>query len=185
MAPIKNPFAFVSTLSKKEKFIFAVTAAFIIIAFLDRVVFQVIFSKMEVLDEQIKAQQLLIKKDLRVLAQKNAIISEDTRYSVYSVKPKSEEEEISGILKEIESLATQAAVYMGEIKPAGVKDEKIAKKYSITLTCEATMEQLAQFMNLIENSKVLFIIDSYSLAIKDREKGTLKCALAISKVVVP
>src|SRR5512136_2530041 len=113
MAPVKNPFAFVNTLSKKEKFILAIAASFIIIAFLDRVVFQVIFSKMEVLDEQIKAQQLLIKKDLRVLAQKDAIVAEDTRYSVYSIKPKSEEEEISGILKEIESLATQASVYMG------------------------------------------------------------------------
>jgi Tfp pilus assembly protein PilO len=182
---IKLPLDFIQRLSKEEKLIFFIAVSFAIIAFLDRVVFHVIFSKMATLDEQIKMQQTLIKKNLRILSEKDAILNLDKEYSVYSVQAKSQEEEISGILKEIENLASQAAVYMSEIKPAGLKDEKVFRKYSIILNCEATMEQIANFMYRMENSNTLFTIDNYSLAVKDKEKGTLKCTMTVSKVVVP
>jgi hypothetical protein len=182
---MKSSLAFFAKMSKKEKLVFGIALGFVLIAFFDRVIFAAIMSRMRTIDEETRTKQLVLKKDLKVLAQKDAILTQDKDYSVYSVQAKSEEEEISGILKEIEGLATQAGVYLGEIKPGGVKEETVMKKYTITLACEATMEQLAGFMYLIENSKTLFTIDNYSLTVKDKEKGTLKCGMTISKVVVP
>jgi len=182
---MKVDLAFFAKMSKKERLVFAVALGIVLIAFFDRVIFSAIMSRMKAIDEDTRTKQLLLKKDLKVLAQKEAILSQDEDYSVYSVQAKSEEEEISGILKAIEGLATQAGVYLGEIKPGGVKEETVMKKYTITLACEAAMEQLAGFMYLIENSKTLFTVDNYSLTVKDKEKGTLKCGMTISKVVVP
>lgn len=176
---------FWTKLSKQEKIIFYVATAFVILAIMDRLVFNVIFSRMESIDGDIKSQELLIKKDLKLLSQKDLILKLDKQYSKYSVKAKSTEEEISAILKEIETLAAKSQIVLIEVKPTNSVDEKHIKKYSITLSCEGTMEQLASFISYIENSTELFAVDNYSLTSKDREKGILRCNMTISKIVIP
>lgn len=82
-------------------------------------------------------------------------------------------------------MASQAKVTLVEVKPTDLKSEKIIKRYSINLNCEATMEQLASFMFLLENSTTLFTVDNYNITSKDKEKGILKCNMVVSKIVIP
>ncbi len=172
-------------MSQKEKMIAYVSLGCVLVAFFDIFILQAIMARVHSIDEQIKTKELLIKKDLKILSQKSVIEKQEHLYSVYSVEVKSQEEEISAVLKEIEQLATKAAVTLIEVKPTDLKTEKVIKRYSISLNCEATMEQLANFMNLIVDSPVLFTIDAYNLASRDKEKGILKCNMVISKIVVP
>ncbi len=176
--------SFLTKMSKQEKMIAYFAFAAILLALLDRFIFSTILTKIRLIDDQIKLQELSLKKNSKIIAQKELIKKEDEQYAIYSVESKTQEEEISGVLKEIEMLASQSAINLVEIKPTDLKTEKILKRYSISLTCEATMEQLTNFMFLIDSSKVLFTIDNYSLVSKDREKGIVKCTMNISKVVV-
>lgn len=177
--------AFWGRLNKKEKIVAYITIACVLIAFFDGFILKSIFSKVRSVEEEIKIKELQLKKDLKILARKDTITNDGQSYSVYSIEAKSQEEEISSVLREIEILASRAGVSLSDVKPEALKPEKIIKRYSINLTCEANMEQLATFMFLIENSKILFTVDSYSITSKDKEKGILKCNMVISKIVIP
>lgn len=172
-------------LSKQEKILAYVAIAFVIIAFFDRFILDAMMDKMNSIEGQIRMKELLIKKDSRILSQKDVIASQQQQYSAYAVQANSEAEEISVVLKEIDTLAKQTGVNLIETKPTELVSEKIIKRYSILLTCEGTMEQLANFLFQIENSKTLFMVEKYDLSSRDKEKGIVKCVMSISKVVVP
>jgi len=177
--------SFWQKLSKKEKTVAYIAIAAVFIAFFDGFIFQSILGKIRSIEDQIKTTELLIRKNMKMLAEKDMIAAQEQRYSDYSIEAKSQEEEILSVLKEIETLASKSSVNLIEVKPTDLKSEKIIKRYSISISCEATMEQLANFMYQLEISKAIFTIDSYSLVSKDKDKGILRCAMVISKVVVP
>ncbi|MCU0666229.1 MAG: hypothetical protein MUF05_03930 [Candidatus Omnitrophica bacterium] len=173
-----------SKFSKQEKLITYIAVAFLVMAIFDRLVLSAILAKIGSQEEQIRMQELSIKKNLKILSQKDLIQKQDQEFSVYLSNATSQEEELSSILKEIETLANKANVSLGEIKPVDLKEEKLMKKYSVSLSCEATMEQLADFIFRLETSNSLFNIVSYNIASKDKEKGTVKCNMSITKTVV-
>lgn len=175
---------FFSKMSKKEKIIFYVAIFFVVAAIFDRLILRIIFNKINSLEESIRAQELRIKKDFKIISQKDVISKQQEQYAQYSSQAKSQEEEISGALKEIEILAGKTQVNLSEIKPTELKAEKLIKRYIVSLSCEGTMEQLINFMFQLEDSKALFSIENYSLASKDKEKGILKASMVISKTVV-
>jgi hypothetical protein len=87
-------------------------------------------------------------------------------------------------LKEIEVLADKNSVYLIDMKPAGLKDLGTSRKYSITLNCEAQMEQVISFLYSIENSPSLFLIEKYQISPKSKETSVAKCNITITKVVI-
>ncbi|MBU2258472.1 MAG: hypothetical protein KJ926_05065, partial [Candidatus Omnitrophica bacterium] len=71
------------------------------------------------------------------------------------------------------------------LKPSGIKDMGPFKKYFITLSCEAQVEQLVGFFYGIENSDKLLSIDKYQLMPKSSESSVAKCSMTISKMTLP
>ena len=47
------------------------------------------------------------------------------------------------------------------------------------------MEQLVDFMYNIENSDKLLMIEKYQISPKSKESSVAKCAMSISKIVIP
>lgn len=177
--------SFFDKLSKSEKTFLVVAMVAVFIALFDRVVMQTILHKSATIEEDIRAKESALRSDIRLLSQKDRIEHEGQGFSAYAVEGTSQEEEISTVLKEIERLAREASVNLIEIKPTDLKAEKVVKKYVLSVSAEGTLSQLAAFIFRMESSKNLFAVDTYSLTVKDRDKGILRCAMSISKIVVP
>ena len=176
--------SFLAKLSKKEKAIASIAIVFIVLALFDRFMLNTILVKISSIDENVKTQELLIKKGLRVLAQKDAILKQLKAYSVYDVDAKTQEEEMAGLLKSLEVTSGKSSVIVTEVKLADFKLEKIKKEYFISLSCDGTMEQLVNFIFNLEHSKDLFTVENYSLTSKDKEKGIVHCIMSISKTFI-
>ncbi len=188
--PIKFPdpqkfLARVARLKKKEKLFLAIAAAFVSLAFLDRLIIAPILSKMASLNKQLQDIEAGIKKDVKIVAQKNRIRSEEAQYATYFQKQQTEDEEMTALLKEVESLADKCAVYIVDMKPAGAKNLGSTKKHYVNVSCEATMEQLVTFMFAVESSTKLLVIDKYAISPKSKDSESAKCTLTIAKVVLP
>lgn len=175
---------FITKLSKTEKTIAAAAICFIVLAVFDRLMFDSILSRINSVDQDVKTNELIIKKGLKILAQKKAIMAQLEHYSSYDVDAKTQEEEISSLLKSIETTAGKSLVVVTDVKLADFKSEKLLKKYSVSLGCEGTMEQCINFMFNLEHSKDLFTIENYQITSKDKEKGIVKCQMNISKTVI-
>ena len=175
---------FLGRLSKKEKAIFYVAVLIVSLLVLDRAIISPVFSKIRVLNKEIQDEQANIKKNLRILAQKDKILTGSSKYSsLLGDSNLSADEQITLVLKELESLASKSSVYLVDMKPAGIKESGSSKRILINLNCEAQMEQLVDFMYNMENSKSLISIEKYQLTPKTKESSVAKCSISVYKVV--
>ena len=172
-------------LSKTERRILAVTILFVAIAFVDRVIVLPISTTLASLNLTISEQETAIKKSMSVLLHKGGIVAESKEYMSYSVEAKNPEEEMVGLLKEVESVAEKAGVSLIYVKPGTIKEENGMKKYYSNLECEAPMEQVATFFYDIESSNQLIKIEKFQIQPKSKDSSIARCTVAVYKTVLP
>ncbi len=177
--------AWISKLSKNEKIIFYLSIVLVAVAFLDRGIISPLVNKMEILKEEKKTVLDEMKKNLRIINQRQRIQDEERKYSSFALQARSEEEEIAALLKKLESLATKASVYLVNLKPANVQMEGLVKKFVINLSCEGEMEQLISFIYLVESSNMLLQIGAFNLSPKSKKSTVVKGEILIYKIVLP
>jgi len=185
MFKIKDMRAFLARFSKREKAVFYAAGLVLLLTILDRLVISPITDKIKSLEDDIAEEKSSIKKSMRILRYKDRIVTEKKRYKDYMQSSKSEEEEMTGILKVVEKQAKSAGIYLIDMKPGDVKKMASTKKYTVNLNCEAQMEQLIDFMYEIESSKKLLTIERFQIAPKSRESSVASCRLTISKLTAP
>jgi Tfp pilus assembly protein PilO len=120
-----------------------------------------------------------------ILSQKDKILSESAKYATYLSRMKSEDEETTTLLKEIEALANKTAISLIDMKPTALKSAGTYKKFLVNLNCEAQMEQLVDFMYNIENSNKLLVIERYQISPKSKESSIARCSMSIAKIFMP
>ena len=175
---------FLGRLSKKDKIIFYITVFVVSLLILDRAIISPVFFKIQSLNKKILDKQSEIKKNLRILAQKDRILAQGAKYSSFLGNSQaSDDEQVTLVLKELESLASKSSVYLVDMKPAGVKISGSSKRILVNLNCEAQMEQLVDFMYNMENSSSLISIERYQLTPKTKESSVAKCSISAYKVV--
>ena len=185
MMNIQSIYKILSGLSKRERFIFYGAIFFISLTFLDRLAISPILSNMQEVNTEIKEKESGIGRNLHILAYKEKILKESRKYAHFFGVVESEDEEMASLLKEIESLANKASVYLVDIKPGGVEPEQEYYKYFVKLTCESQMEQLIDFMYFIESSDNLLFIDKYRISPKSRGSSVAVCSISVFKIAVP
>ncbi len=174
-----------SHLSKKERIMLYAAIFILSLVLLDRLIIHPIYSKIGSLDKEIREKESAIKKNIRIVSQKDRILTESAKYSSFLSASESEEEEMTSILKEIETMANKNSVYLFDMKPGSPRKMGASKKYTVNLNCEAQMEQLTEFMYNIENSNKLLTIEKYEISPKSKESSIAKCSMSISKIAMP
>lgn len=176
---------FLLRLSKKERLLFYCAVFFVSLVLLDRLAINAILSKLRSLDEDAKRIQAGLKKDFRILAQRDRIAKLKNKYASYIAAVKSDDEEMVLFLKEIERLADKNSISLADLKPAGAGVEGDYKKYTINLNCEAPMEALINFIYSVENSDKLMSVEKYQLVPKTRNSDMAQCSITVSRIVIP
>ena len=185
MINLKSLQTFIARLSKKEKILFYGAAIFIFLVLLDKAVITPSVSKMKSQDDEIREKKLIIKKDIRILALKNRIEEEHKKYEGYFSKIGSLEEERTSMLKEIENLASENAVYLVYVRPGEMRTEGPFKNLLVNLNCEGEMPQVVSFLYSIENSTKLLTIEKYVISPKAEGSSIAQCRITVSKILMP
>ncbi len=171
-------------MSKREKIIFYCALIFLSVTVADRFIISPIFHKMQTLNKETNETKTAIRKDLHILVHKDRILSDSKKHKNLLSSLMSDEEEMTSILKEIENLANKSGIYLVDMKPGGLADIEVSKKYTVNLNCEAQMEQLMEFMYSVEKSDKLLTIERYQISPKSRDSSVARCRMTISKVVM-
>ena len=167
-----------------EKKILWAAVALVGLALADHVLIMPVGITLSGLNTSIREQESAIKKSMSVLLHKDGILSESRDYMSYSVEAKDPEEEMVGLLREVESVAEKSGVSLVYVKPAATHEEKSVKKYYCTLECEGPMEQVATFFHAIESSTKLLKIEKYQLQPKNKESTIVRGVITIYKTVL-
>lgn len=170
-------------LSLREKRILYGAVGLIGLILVERLVVHPIASKLAGLDRSIHDQKTAIRKSMHVLLQKEKIMRESKQYASYSLESKGPEEEMTGLLKEIEAIANHSSVTLLYVKPVSAKESGNAKKYYASLECEAPMEEAVRFFYNIESAARLLKIEKYTISPKSKDSSIARCTVTVSKTV--
>ncbi len=175
---------FFQRLSQREKIILYVSVAVVLMVAADQLVLSPIRKNVQSLDQKILDTETNIKRSIRLLSQKEKMMKEAEHYATYAASSKSSDDDVLVLLKQVQELASQASVNLLYSKPAagGTKERNV---HSISLECEGQMEQLINFFYAIENSKLLFRIEKYSLQTTSKGSSVVKCAATVSMAGIP
>ena len=184
MLTAKTIRVFLSNMSKKDKYIFYSAVIIVSLAVLDRAVVNPIFSKIDSLNKQIIEMEANVKRNARILSQKDRILQESAKYKSFMVSPGTDEEENTSLLREIGEIAGKSEVYLEDMRPSGIMDMGAYKKFTVTLSCEGQMEQIANFILNVENSTNLLTVEKYQISPKAKGSSIAKCSAVISKTAL-
>lgn len=183
---LQNIATTLARLNKREKAILYVAVTFILFLLLFNFIIYPIYSKIHSLGSQIREREKSINTNLRIISQKDKIVNERRRYASFLRRPASDEEGMTSLLKQVEALANKSSLYVVDMKPGGIKEDKDkTKRYIVNLTGEGQMEQIVEFIYNVENADELLMVEKYQINPKTRESSVAECAIVISKIVMP
>lgn len=174
-----------NSFTKKEKLLLYATLFIIAATLLDRLIILPVYSKIKSLNTQIRDREVSIANNLHILAQQDRIEQEIKNYSSFLHSSATDEENMTSVLKRVEELANKSSLYIVDMKPGGIKENKDkTKKYTVTLSCEGQMEQVMMFLFNIESAGELLMIEKYQVNPKTRDSSVAQCVISIAKVVL-
>ncbi|MGE5308158.1 MAG: type 4a pilus biogenesis protein PilO [Deltaproteobacteria bacterium] len=174
-----------SKLSKQEKAFLFVAIIAVGVSLVDRVIVRALWTRIRELDGKIEAREAGIRKDLKIMAQKQRIEIQQTKYRPFLGAQPTENEEFTLFLKEVDTLARDSGIYVVDMKPTGTKQAGDSVKYMVNLNVEAEMGALVRFLYTIEDLNKLMTVEKYQVQPKSRDSQTAKCSMLVSKLVIP
>jgi Tfp pilus assembly protein PilO len=135
------------------------------------------------IDSQTRLTKVKLQKSLSIIKDKERI---DKEYAAYAdrLKPKSsDEEELTSILNELETLARNANLKIVSMRPRQPKDMDYYKTFTVEADTESDMGSLMKFIYDVKNSQQLIKIDKLNINTKSSQEGVIiKAAMVISKI---
>jgi len=175
-----------SNFSKREKAVLSITVSLIFVFLIYNFAIQPITAKFEALKKKILINERKLKKNLSVLGQKDMVESEYLKYSQLLKQKDSDEQEMSALLSDIESIAQEVAIRVTNMKPKGVKSVNFYKRLSVDIEVEAELNEITKFIYNLQKEPHLLSVDNLRLKQKRRHRSSvLRGYLLVTKDLIP
>ena len=176
---------FFAKMSPREKAGIAVAAIVVLVVFVDRFIVNPMAVRMHRLNTEIKAGENALRLDTGLAGQKGAVSAEYGKYSAYVRKSGSDEEEQTKMFSEIEELERKSGVSPLNMKAIAPRAVDFYRKYEVELEVEGEMEQIVNFLYLLNNSPQLLRAEKVTLNPRDRDSAAVRAKMNVTKVVMP
>lgn len=190
MAKEKKEFKFdieeiFSKLNPQSRILFIVAVVFVALALMDRLMIGPFTSQMNYMEAESKAKKEDIKRSKRIISFRDGIVEEYSKYSTYlDTGEMTQEEIIAALLKKIETLASQQAVTVTNVRPGDVEDKSNFRIYKTSIDCEGKLGNVLSFVNLMEQSDYLFQVERYTMGPKSKGSEITKCTFDIARILI-
>jgi Tfp pilus assembly protein PilO len=173
-------------LKTKQKILSYLLLAGIIVFLILRFIFLGLNNRLKQLNQQIKLTEGKLKRVLEIQRMKDVVTADYKEYQPYlKLEQLSERDTVEELLKEVESIAKDSGVSVINLSPQeGPEQTKEYKKYKADIRLEASFEQILNFLNKIQEDKLLIKLDRISLVPKDEEAQILRVEGTIS-IAIP
>ncbi|OIO32988.1 MAG: hypothetical protein AUJ70_04240 [Candidatus Omnitrophica bacterium CG1_02_40_15] len=162
-------------LSKREKYIVVITISVIIMGMLYNFIFVHLFKRWEAADSEIIAKRAKFNKEIRLLENRNSIISE---YNNYAKAYKNS----SRVLNYIEKLADSLNIKTSNIKPGQITDRDFYQEYFIELQIEGRFPEIIEFLSGISKLPCFVAIKKFDFRRGLDNPHLLKGTIILSKI---
>lgn len=172
-------------LSSREKIILAICILLILVYLGFIFVFTPIKTRIANLNDEISSKELKLKKSYKILNQKNAVEEVYKNYADYMKQNEADEQEMSGLLSEVESVAAQVDIHISDMKPMRVRAIDFYKKFSVELEAEGLLENLTKAIHTLQNPPHFLKVERLRLERRSMRTNKLQCFMLISRIRIP
>ncbi len=176
--------ALFSRRSKRESALVYGTVIIIFFASLDRLVYHPIVNRLNELDQEVLLKENQLRRNLRNLAARETVFKAYSAYAAYGLTAGSDEEEIAGLLNEIEGLARKSGLSLVNVKPMPATRADFGKQYPVEVEVETEIAPLTKFIYGLRSSKYLLRVKKLRLMPKGSRTMQAKVYLLINKTVI-
>jgi hypothetical protein len=176
---------FFANLTGGRKALFIAAVVCVTVMLMDSLMLGPFLSQTEYMKAESKAQKENIKRSKRIISFRDRILEEYAQYSVYlDTGEMTQEAIIAALLKKIETLAKQQNVTITSVRPGDVEEKPSYSIYKTSIDCEGLLTNVLSFINLLEQSDYLFLVQRYSMGPKSKGSDIIKCTLDISRTLI-
>lgn len=141
----------------------------------------------ERLNKTIKTKEIKLRKDLKVVGEKRKVEAEYRKHSEELRQKKTDQEELTSLLSNIEAVAQELPISITDMKPRAIKEMDFHKRLAVDIEIEANMDEITEFIYNLQNRPYLLKIERLRIKSKSRRKSSskLKGYLLVSKILIP
>jgi len=172
-------------LSSREQGIMAVCFSVIFAFGLYRGVYIPIKDTRESLQQQIQLTQRRLLKTSRIISKSRNMEQAYVKILENFRQGASDEKVMSSILSQIESVAGELNIRIGDMKPKKVKKIDFYNNFSVSISMEADLRNIVAFIHKLEHAPHMFHVDELRLDKDNPRVSVLRCRLDLSKVLIP
>lgn len=172
-------------LTIREKLILAICITLVLIYVAVNFAFIPLKAKIDNLNNQIGIKELKLKKSYKVLNQQVPVENTYNKYSDFMKQKENDEQEMSALLSEVESITKQINIHISDMKPSRVRAVDFYKKFSLELEAEGLLDDLTKFMHILQSQPHLLKIERLRLEKRSMRVNTLKAFMLISRIRIP
>jgi len=172
-------------LNQKQKILAYVVIGIVFVFLVERLFLSGLRGRLRGIAKEIKVEEARLRKILGVQNAKDRLSLDQKNYQGYLKTKKPEDSEATAeLLKEVERLAKEAGLSVVNLNPQPAGEEKTeVRQYKADLRVEANIEQVLNFLNRVQESKLLIKVDKLTLAPKDEQASLLKMEATLSMAV--
>ncbi len=156
----------------------------IVLGSMDRFVYQPIMNLFNEVEQEILSQEIQLRKNMRFLAARETISNRYSAYAAYVVTTGSDEEEVAGLLNEVEGVARKSGLALLNMKPKPAFTTEFGKQYPVEVEMETQMKELIKFIHGLQSSKYILRVQKLRLVPKGKSKAEVKGYLLINRTVI-
>ena len=120
----------------------------------------------------------------RLMEREEPVLADLARHQRYLQPAVADDLEMAAMLKELDELARQSHILVGEIKPLTTETVESAKRYALEVRFQCTMEQWLQFVHAIERSPSLYEIVRAGLGRQEEAQDQLEGYLRLESAAI-
>jgi hypothetical protein len=120
----------------------------------------------------------------RLMEREEGVLADVARHQRYLQPAVADDLEMAALLKELDELARQGHVLVGEIKPLATETVESAKRYALEVRFQCTMEEWLGFVHAIERSPSLYEIVRAGLGRQEEAQDRLEGYLRLESAAI-
>ena len=140
----------------RERLLAAVSAVVLVVVILDRLVLSPWTRHGRTVQQEIRRMEEALVNHDRLLTRRDHVTGELARYQRYFRPVVADDLQTAVLLKDVEDLAGQSHVTVGEIKPLGVETGAAAKHYNLEVRFQCTLDEWVEFVYRLETAPALY-----------------------------
>ena len=151
---------------------------------LDRLVLSPWLRHAQTIRRETQRMQRELKHHRQLLAREAQVDAQLLAYQRYLRAPIPDELQMAMLLKEIEGIAAETHVTLGEVKPLPPESDEFTKRYALDIQFECTLEEWVDFVTRVETSPSLYQVLRATMAVREETPDRLAASLRVASKAV-